>query len=154
MRSVLDRYDAPLVIATSHLDGAGRSEVAHLCAERSDRLCTVTHSLYLDDDEVIRLARLGAVFEADLYTLTRTVRDWPRARLGARTTLIHESGAAIYLTSDAGQGATGDPYEFVAGALERIETELSDLLPELIRHTPNRVVRHLGLPGDTNEEQT
>lgn len=152
MRSALDRYDGPLVIATSHLDRAGRSEIAHLCAERSDRLCTVTHSLYLDDDEVIRLARLEAVFEADLYTLTRTVRDW-RVPLGARTTLIHESGASIYLTSDAGQAATGDPYEFVAGALERIETELPDLLPELIRHTPSQVVRHLGLPGDASEGQ-
>jgi hypothetical protein len=142
-RDVLEKADGPLVIATSHLGPIGRAEVAEMCATRRDRLCTVTHSLYLDDDEIRRLADLGVVFEVDLFTLIHTVREWPRAELGPRVALVHELGSTIYLTSDAGQSATGDPYEFVAGALAELAAELGAGVEELAERAPERVISHL-----------
>jgi hypothetical protein len=143
MRRILIETGWPLVLATSHLDARGRHEFAALCASASSILCTVTHSLFLADDEVRSLARSGAVFEADLYTLTRPVRDVPAAALGPRADLVHSLGSVIYLTSDAGQSAVGDPYVFVDRELRRLAGELADRLPQLTITGPERVARHI-----------
>ncbi|MGC0367462.1 hypothetical protein ABH922_005514 [Rhodococcus sp. 27YEA15] len=133
----------PIVLATSHLSRDGRREFAEFAATVGPVLCTVTHSLYLTDDEVGTLAGSGAVFEVDLFTLTRTVREMPLAPLAARTDLVHSLGSTIYLTSDAGQAATGDPYVFVGEELERLRPALGQRLDQLASSGPERVARHL-----------
>jgi Family of unknown function (DUF6282) len=148
IRRILTGIGASLVLATSHLDTRGRREFASLPATAPSVLCTVTHSLYLADDEVRALARSGAVFEADLFTLTRPVRDVPIAALGPRADLVHSVGSVIYLTSDAGQAAVGDPYAFVDRELRRLaaglaDAGLADVLPGLTIAGPERVARHI-----------
>ena len=133
----------PVVLATSHLEHAGRHEFATFCTTAPSMLCTVTHSLYLSDEEVTSLASKGAVFEVDLYTLTRTVRDIPRAPLAPRADLVHSLGSTIYLTSDAGQAAVGDPYVFVREELDRLRVSLGNRLERLASSGPERVARHL-----------
>jgi hypothetical protein len=49
----------------------------------------------------------------------------------------------MYLTSDAGQAATGDPYVFVAAQLDRLGEQVPNELPRLAQEHPDRVVRHL-----------
>jgi hypothetical protein len=120
MRRILISWDTPLVVATSHLGTVGRQEVAELAHSSSTITCSVTHSLYLLDTEVRALAALGAVFEADLYTMFNPIRPSPVAALAGRAQLCWSLGTALYLTSDAGQMSTGDPYQFVAGCLSSL----------------------------------
>jgi hypothetical protein len=120
MREVLIASEKPLAVATSHLGNAGRREFAQLAQASPHITCSVTHSLYLQDAEVRTLAELGTVFEADLYTMFNDVRSSPIAELSARADLCWSLGTSIYLTSDAGQMSTGDPYEFVAQCLSSL----------------------------------
>jgi Family of unknown function (DUF6282) len=150
IRRILAEIGAPLVLATSHLDTHGRGEFASLCATGTSMMCTVTHSLYLAEHEVRSLARSGVVFEADLFTLTRQVRELPVAALGRRADLVHSLGSVIYLTSDAGQAAVGDPYVFVDRELRRLADGLADVLPRLTIAGPERVARHV-LQRDVTE---
>jgi hypothetical protein len=154
MRRMLTGIGAPLVLATSHLDAHGRHEYASLCASASSMLCTVTHSLYQADDEIRSLALSGAVFEADLFTLTRRVRDLPVAALGPRADLVHSLGSVIYLTSDAGQAGVGDPYVFVDRELRRLTDGLAHVLPRLTITGPERVARHILTDDGTAEGDT
>jgi hypothetical protein len=154
MRRILTESGAPLVLATSHLDAHGRQEFASLCAAAASMLCTVTHSLYLGEPEVRSLGLTGAVFEADLYTLTRQVRDVPVAALGSRADLVHSLDSVLYLTSDAGQAAVGDPYAFTDRELRRLPTGLADVLPRLTTRGPLRVVRHILEDDVTTEDDT
>ncbi len=154
MRRLLTESSAPLVLATSHLNANGRHEFASLCASAASMLCTVTHSLYLSEHEVRSLALTGAVFEADLYTLTRQVRDVPVAALGSRADLVHSLDSVLYLTSDAGQAAVGDPYVFVGRELRRLAAGLAGGLPRLTTDGPQRVVRHILKNDDTAEDDT
>jgi hypothetical protein len=140
---MLRRLGEPVVLATSHLSAVGRQECASLASDVPSILCTVTHSLYLDDEEVTALARLGAVFEADLYTMTRQVRDVATAPLAPRADLVHSVGSTLYLTSDAGQAAVGDPYVFVRDELHKLRGSLGDRLRPLTVNGPERVARHL-----------
>ncbi len=86
----------------------------------------MTHSLYLHDSEVRALAEMGTVFEADLYTMFNDIRSAPVAPLPSRADLCWSArgprglGRLLYLTSDAGQLATGDPYQFVAHCLSSL----------------------------------
>ncbi|GAA3152344.1 hypothetical protein JOF29_002531 [Kribbella aluminosa] len=140
----------PVVLATSHLEHTGRHEFASFCSTAPAILCTVTHSLYLSDSEVTSLAGKGAVFEVDLYTLTRTVRDVPLAPLAPRADLLHSLGSTIYLTSDAGQAAVGNPYVFVREELDRLRVSLGNRLERLASSGPERVARHIWVdPDDT-----
>jgi len=140
---ILSDLAEPIVLATSHLAPEGRREFTEFASATAPVLCTVTHSLYLTDHEVKSLAYLGAVFEVDLYTLTRDVRDTPLAPLAARTDLVHSLNSTIYLTSDAGQAATGDPYVFVREELDRLRPSLGARLEQLAISGPDRVARHL-----------
>jgi hypothetical protein len=140
---MLRDLEEPVVLATSHLDRQGRSEFSTFATTLPSVLCTVTHSLYLTDDEIVSLASQGAVFEVDLYTLTRAVRDSPMAPLGQRADLIHSLGSTIYLTSDAGQSEVGDPYVFVRKELDRLQSSLGDRLIQLAVSGPERVAQHL-----------
>ena len=142
VRVLLD-VDEPIVLATSHLDAVGRHELASLALEKHSILCAVTHSLYLSDFETRRLAGLGAVFEVDLYTMTHAVREHRFARLAPRTDLVHSLDSTIYLTSDAGQAAVGDPYDFVRRVLNKLRTSIGCRLDELAGAGPERVATHL-----------
>ena len=77
-------------------------------------LCSITHSLYLPEDEVVALRGLGCVFEVDLYTGTHKLPDRPPIDLATGIPRLRALGATVYLTSDAGQRDTGDPYVFSA----------------------------------------
>jgi hypothetical protein len=138
----------PIVLATSHLDHAGRHEFATFCSTVPSMLCTVTHSLYLSDHEVTSLAGEGAVFEVDLYTLTRTVRDLPLAPLAPRADLLHSLDSTVYLTSDAGQAAVGNPYVFVREELNKLRVSLGNRLERLASSGPERVARHILVDAD------
>lgn len=138
MREVLAASKKPLVVATSHLGSSGRREFAELAGTSSAITCSVTHSLYLSDPEVRDLGELGAVFEADLYTMFHRVRDHPVADLVRRAELSWHLGSTIYLSSDAGQAATGDPYEFVAKSLAALALS-TDMLEQLAVVGPGQV---------------
>jgi hypothetical protein len=120
MREILIASSKPLVVATSHLGDVGRRELAQLAQASRHITCSVTHSLYLKDSEVRALAELGTVFEADFYTMFNDVRPSPIAQLSARADLCWSLGTLLYLTSDAGQMSTGDPYQFVAQCLSSL----------------------------------
>jgi hypothetical protein len=147
LAQMLSDLAEPVVLATSHLARLGRDEFATFCATTPSILCSVTHSLHLSDDEVTSLAHKGVVFEVDLYTLTRVVRNVPLAPLAPRADLVHSLGCTIYLTSDAGQAAVGDPYDFVRAALDRLQLSLGSRLEQLASSGPERVARHLGFVG-------
>lgn len=121
MRDVLAGWPDNLVLSTSHLGPPGRSEFALLARSSGRITCSVTHSLNLPDTEVHDLADLGAVFEADLFTMFRPVTPVPPAALPARAELCLALGAVLYLSSDAGQASTGDPYRFVARCLAALD---------------------------------
>lgn len=138
MREILVGFGQPLVVATSHLDGVGRHELAEMSQSNARITCSVTHSLYLSDEEVRDLADLGAVFEVDLYTMFNPVRDSPLAPLASRAELCWGRGSSLYLTSDAGQAATGDPYQFVADSLTSLALP-ADMLERLAVVAPQEV---------------
>ena len=100
MKEILEVVDEPLVLATSHLDSPGRRQFAQLAGSNGKMSCSVTHSLYLPDQEVRFLADLGAVFEADLYTMFNRVRSSPLAALAGRAELC--SGAPLVALPDLG----------------------------------------------------
>lgn len=116
----LARLDRPLVVATGHLGPAGRHAFAELAAAVPRLLCSVTHTLYVPQEELGELAELGAVFEIDAYTF---VYDLPARTLQpARESLdaLEVAGAHAYFTSDGGQASTGNPFAFGAAALARL----------------------------------
>ena len=126
------------MLSTSHLDLSGRREFARLATLNSSIICSITHSLYLSDAEVRDLGELGAVFEADLYTMSHPVRDHPLAGLAPRAELSWQLGSSLYLTSDAGQAETGDPYQFVAASLAALALS-TDMLEQLAVVAPAQV---------------
>ena len=143
MRALIEQTGERVVLATSHVGAAARREIASLCAANPALLCTVTHSLYLGDDEFEHLADTRAVFEIDLFTLTHDVRDQPVVDLARRVELAASIGARTYLTSDAGQATTGDPYAFVARELERLQQRIPEALPALTQEVPCNVAAHV-----------
>jgi Family of unknown function (DUF6282) len=112
LRSAIASLPHPVILATSHLDAAGRLELARTAAERPSIRCSVTHSLYVPTEEATMLAKLGCAFEFDLYTTVHPVPDRPRADLVARAESLRETGSIVYITSDAGQAHVGNPFAF------------------------------------------
>jgi hypothetical protein len=123
---LLAKVDRPLVLGTGHLGADGRRALAEFAAGRPDLTCSVTHSLYLDAAEVAELNALGCVFEVDLYTATRAIHDRPRTDLVGGITALRAAGAWVYVTTDCGQKAVGDPYVFSHTTLDEFARVIGD----------------------------
>ena len=148
LRSMLPALPHPVVLATSHLDAAGRLELARAAADVRDVHCSVTHSLYLPVEEAKVLADLGCAFELDLYTAVHPLPDRQHGDLVARATALRETGGLVYLSSDAGQEHVGNPFEFSSRVLSDLaEKAGNDLIAELAVQNPAEFVGRV-LPAE------
>jgi hypothetical protein len=133
--AVLQSLQTPLVLATGHFGAAGRRAFAELARQLPNARCSITHSLYLADDEVAALHRLGCAFEVDFYTAAHAVHGRPAIDLAAGLQRLSALGVFAYLVTDAGQVATGDPYLFSAATLGALRGRLSDELLQTVAVT-------------------
>jgi Family of unknown function (DUF6282) len=109
-----------LVLATGHLDLSGRLELARFASAHDHLVCSVTHCLLIDPDEVPTLRDAGCLFEIDAYTLTVDIAGRTRMGVSRLLSLVGDT-RHVYFTSDGGQEATGNPFLFGARALDRLE---------------------------------
>ena len=148
LRSMLPTLPHPVVLATSHLDAAGRLELARAAADVRDVHCSVTHSLYLPAEEATVLADLGCAFELDLYTAVHPVPDRQYGDLVVQATALRETGGLVYLSSDAGQKQVGNPFEFSSRVLNDLAEKAGyDLIAELAVQNPAEFVGRV-LPAE------
>ena len=141
--------DAPrLVLATGHLGGPGRRAMAEAAAARG-HICSITHALFVPREEVDLLVGLGCRFEVDLYSAAHTVPGLPSVDLAAGVVRLRDRGAVVYLTTDAGQPAVGDPYRFSARMLAALGQRLgTDAEAEVAVAGPSGVAGALGLVAE------
>jgi len=116
----LARLERRLIVATGHLQPAGRSAFANLAASSPNLLCSVTHTLYVPPDELLELSALGAVFELDAYTFTHELPGRTLEPPAATLDALERAGGVVYFTSDGGQASTGNPFVFGAESLDRL----------------------------------
>jgi hypothetical protein len=141
--TMLMTVDEPLVLATGHLGADGRRAFAQLAAQLPRARCSITHSLYLEDAEIDALRALDAVFEVDLYTATRAIEGRPLLDLAGGLVRLTARGAFVYLTTDAGQVATGDPYAFSAAVLQTLRGNLpDDVIKTVAIANPAKIAAH------------
>jgi len=130
-----------LVLATGHLDSDGRRIVAEACAGVPHITCSITHSHFVSEEELVSLSRTGCAFEFDCYTLTHTIPGLSAGSLRRFAELALERGCNAYLTSDGGQASTGNPFAFAAATLRSWRPTCGDdLLVTLSRSGPERLV--------------
>ncbi len=145
---LLPDLPAGVVLATGHVDAAGREAFAVIASQLSGVYCSVTHSLYLDDNEMIALADLGCAFEFDLYTAAYPVPGRPRRDLLERARELRDHDVFVYLTSDAGQAHVGNPFDFSGRMLDQLATEAGDrLIDELAVEKPEAFVARITVAG-------
>jgi hypothetical protein len=141
LRSALATVSQSVVLATSHLDAAGRLELARTAAERPTVRCSVTHSLYLPARETAALSELGCAFEFDLYTAVHPVADRPQGDLLTQAASLRETGSFVYVTSDGGQAQLGNPFEFSARVLSDLAAKSgTGFVDELAVRNPAELV--------------
>lgn len=124
VRARLPEIEHPILLATSHLGRAGRCELAETANELRHVICSVTHSLYIDVDEARDLAGAGCVFELDFYTSAFPPKGRPLRSLADHAVALKDTGATVYLTSDAGQKDTGNPFSFAADQIAKLASRL------------------------------
>ncbi len=145
LRAALDVPHAMVVLGTGHTDSPGRRALAEAAHATGD-ICSVTHALRLSDVELQQLVALGCVLEVDLYTGTHQVPGLPPIDLAAGMTRLAARDLPFYLTSDAGQAETGDPYRFSAEVLAALSQRVgAPLVTEAAVVGPERIVARLGL---------
>jgi hypothetical protein len=148
LRSALATLPHPVVLATSHVDAAGRMELARAAAEIRGVHCSVTHSLYLPPEEATALGNFGCAFEFDLYTAIYPVPDRAHGDVLVRASAVRETGGLAYLSSDAGQQRVGNPFEFSSRVLTDLAGKWSnDLIDELAIRNPAEFVGRV-LPAE------
>jgi Family of unknown function (DUF6282) len=138
-----------MVLATGHADRDGRVAFAELAAEQTHLLCSITHSLLVPLEELRELADRGCAFEIDAYTFTHDLGR-PCNDIRPVWNLLSERGASVYFTSDGGQAATGNPFEFGARVLDDIQSLLGPAAVQTIAiDNPATVVAFIkqGVPG-------
>lgn len=141
LRSALTTVPHSVVLATSHLDAAGRLELARTAAERPTIRCSVTHSLYLPVKEAAALSELGCAFEFDFYTAVYPVPGRPQGDLLRQAASLRETGSLVYFTSDGGQAQLGNPFEFSTRVLnDLVAASGSSLVDELAVRNPAEFV--------------
>jgi hypothetical protein len=134
-----------VVLAAGHTDAPGRRVLAEAARATGD-ICSVTHALRLTDAELADLAALGCVLEVDLYTGSHRVPGLPSIDLAAGVTRLAAAGLPFYLTSDAGQAETGDPYVFSAQVLASLARRVGTrIVTDAAEAGPERVIARLGL---------
>jgi len=101
LRATLATLSHAVILATSHLDAAGRLEFARTAAERPNVRCSVTHSLYLPAEEAGSLSELGCAFEFDFYTAVHPVPGRPPGDLLVQAASLRDAGSFVYFTSDS-----------------------------------------------------
>jgi len=141
---MLQAVARPLVLATGHLSAAGRRVFAEIAAASKSLRCSITHSLYLPPAEVAELRDLGCVFEVDLYTASHQIAGRPEVSLAGGIRTLRDLGATVYLTTDAGQRDTGDPYVFSKKRLDDIAGAIgADVLNEIAVANPDAVAQRV-----------
>lgn len=140
--------DIRFVLATGHLDSEGRRRFAEACARSSNVTCSITHTLFVAEDEVAALAATGCAFEFDCLTYGLDIPGRTRGSLPRLADAALSRGSIAYLTSDGGQSSTGNPFMFAAATLEALRPTCGDeLLTTLSRSGPDRFVREaVGVP--------
>jgi hypothetical protein len=137
-----------VVLATGHLDAAGRRRFAEACAGVPHVTCSVTHSHFLPAEEVRSLAATGCAFEFDCFTATREIPGLTAGSLPELAGIALDAGCNAYLTSDGGQASTGDPFRFAEAVVEGWRAEYgNELLERLGRTGPERLVED-AFPGE------
>jgi hypothetical protein len=116
----LEAMERPLVLATGHLGREGRDAFAALAA-RSVHLCSITHGLYVPIEELLALAARGCAIEIDAYSYAFPVQGRSPGDPASYAGRLLGAGGIVYLTSDGGQAATGDPFAFGARVLDELE---------------------------------
>ncbi len=139
----LGRRTEPMVLATGHSNADGRRALARFAATSGNLKCSVTHSLFLPQQEVAVLRDLGCIFEVDLYTGAYAVPGHARPDVADGIRALREAGCMVYLTTDAGQPDTGDPYAFSALMLGQLARSLGDEVVDEVAVThPQAVAVH------------
>jgi hypothetical protein len=116
----LSERTSPLVLATGHLGADGRAAFARLCAGNDALTCSITHSLYVPLVEVLSLAAGGCAIEVDAFTYALPPDGLARSDPRRHVHALLDTGALVYFTSDGGQAATGNPFDFGAGILDEL----------------------------------
>jgi uncharacterized protein DUF6282 len=138
----------PLILATGHLGAKGRAAFAALAAKNDLLLCSITHSLYLPQEEALRLAATGAVFEIDAYTYTNEIEGRIRGDVLEHVQALVGVGALVYFTSDGGQASTGNPFEFGERVLDAIAEKIGPETARLLGvENPASLVHRLDRAG-------
>ncbi len=150
LKAELAALSHPVVVATSHLDSKGRAELAAAAAELPLVHCTVTHSLYIPQDEADTLAGFECAFEFDLYTYIYPLPGRPTGDLVEQARRLVQRGVLVYIASDAGQAHVGNPFEFSGRVLTDLARGVGDdLVESLADENPSRFVRQV-LPTEVH----
>jgi hypothetical protein len=137
-----------IVLSTGHLGEDGRRRLAEMAAGADNLLCSVTHSLYVAEDELGELMSLGCVLEHDLFTASFPIPGRPERDLAVALARALDHGGVAYLTSDAGQDGVGNPFLFAEKALEALSRAASEaVVGQAASVGPARVAAHLGEMG-------
>jgi hypothetical protein len=140
----------PVVLSTGHLNSAGRREFAQTAAGRVNLRCSVTHSLYLGEQELRELVQFGCALEFDLFTSSFPIAGRPGRPLADALRAALDLGGTVYLTSDAGQRATGNPFDFTRARLAELERSTStSTVREVARTGPSVLAEFLDDRGGT-----
>jgi hypothetical protein len=147
-RELLLSSALPVVLSTGHLNSLGRRELAQTAEARGNLRCSVTHSRYLGEPELRELVALGCALEYDLFTDSYPIAGRPDRPLAAALCDAVELGGTVYLTSDAGQHAVGNPFDFAARKLTELERLTStSIVREVARTGPAALAGFLTEPG-------
>jgi hypothetical protein len=147
-RELLLSSPRPVVLSTGHLNSAGRRELARTAAAGGNLRCSVTHSRYLREPELRELVGLGCALEYDLFTASFPIAGRPERSLAAALCDALELGGIVYLTTDAGQHAVGNPFDFAAAKLIELERSTSTgIVREAARTGPSALAGFLADPG-------
>jgi hypothetical protein len=113
-----------IVLATGHLGRDGRRAMADVAREIGVT-CSVTHSLLIPLDEALELAGRGCVLEIDAYTYLNPPQSHEATDIAEAVSALEAAGALVYLTSDGGQAATGNPFVFADKVVAVLSRRLS-----------------------------
>lgn len=145
----LERLGVRMVVGSGHVGMAERRWIAERLSGVDTLCASATHALGIAPSEAAALAALGCALELDVYTFVHAQAAHPRADDVARW-LAPLDGADVYVTSDGGQAATGDPFAFAERHLPQL---LAGVAPAAARRmtddVPTALARHvLGTAAD------
>lgn len=147
-QELFTRSQVTIVLSTGHIGATGRRRLAEAAAGTDNVLCSITHSLYVPEDELAELMRLGCALEHDLFTASFPIPGQPKRELAPTLANVLDQGGMAYLTSDAGQHQVGNPFIFAEKALGALaRTASRAIIFQAATLNPARVAAHLGETG-------